>query len=321
MLASGAVTTASETTNPDLWRALKGGGNNFGIVTRITARTFPSTDVWSGFLYMTAGNAPKVLSALHDFIDRANPDNINAAYDGYASGPLVCFTYLQPLGIQAISVNLVYTSPPENKKKWPECWETSGFKQIWRLWSSLKVRTLRDACDEMNTLNPPGRRQAMGTTTIKNDMGTITAAHTAYRDAIAPIKHANIKGMSWTLVLQPILPGWVRKGDSNPLGLENTTEPLVLVSLTVNWAEKSDDEFARKLARQAIEQIEASAAANGTGHPYRYLNYCESWQRPFAGYGEENVRFLQETGRKYDPEGLFQRGCMGGFKLDMVDSE
>lgn len=40
VLASDKVTTASESTNPDLWRALKGGCNSFGIVTRFTARSF-----------------------------------------------------------------------------------------------------------------------------------------------------------------------------------------------------------------------------------------------------------------------------------------
>lgn len=321
MLASGAVTTASESTNPDLWRALKGGSNNFGIVTRFTARAFPTADVWGGLAFMTAGKAPKVLSAMHDFINRANPDNVGAAYDKYASGPMVSFSYIQRLGIKVICTHLIHTKSPENKKGWPECWESSGFKPLRSFWKSFKVRTFSDACAEITRFNPNGTCQAMCTTTIKNDFATIMAAHIAYLDAIPLIKRASIKGMAWRLVLQPILPDWSRKGDPNPLGLENTTEPLVLVSFPISWTEPSDGEFVRKLARQAIEQIDAAAAANRTGHRYRYLNYCAGWQKPFDGYGEENVRFLQETSRKYDPQGLFQRGCVGGFKLGMVHSE
>ncbi len=41
VLASGTITTASATTNSDLWRPLKGGSNNFGVVTRFTFRCFP----------------------------------------------------------------------------------------------------------------------------------------------------------------------------------------------------------------------------------------------------------------------------------------
>lgn len=71
----------------------------------------------------------------------------------------------------------------------------------------------------------------------------------------------------------------------------------------------------RSITREAIEQIDAFALEHGTGHRYRYLNYCAAWQNPFEGYGEENLKFLRSVSKEVDPEGLFQRGCGGGFKL------
>ena len=170
----------------------------------------------------------------------------------------------------------------------------------------------------MNALNPPGRRQVFATTTIKNVFTTLAAVHAVYSDAIALIRQAKIKGMVWTLVLQPLLPDWACKGDLNPLGLNDCTddEPLVIVSFTVNWAEGRDDDFVKTTTRHAVEQIDTIAEAEKTGHRFRYLNYCADWQRPFEGYGEKNWRFLQDVSRRYDPEGLFQRGCVGGFKLE-----
>ena len=285
-------------------------------------RSFPSTKIWSGFLYMPAFHATKVLSAFHEWLNRANPSDPSTAYDNYAAGPIACFSYIQKIRLQAISVNLVYTKSPDNEKEWPACWSTSSFKSLWRLWSTCKVRTLTSATDEMNALNPPGRRQVFATTTIKNDLSTLVATHAAYCDAIASINRVNVKGLLWTLVLQPLLPDWARKGDTNPLGLHDCTDdPLVIVSFTVNWDNYRDDEFVKTTTRRVVEQIDAVAAANKTGHRYRYLNYCAEWQRPFEGYGEENWRFLQGVSRRYDPQGLFQRGCRGGFKLDVMDSE
>ncbi|KAK6597416.1 hypothetical protein H4I95_09687 [Botrytis cinerea] len=92
ILASGSLTTASATQNPDLWRALKAGSNNFGIVTRFTARSFSSIKIWSGVLYVPNSQTSKVISAFHDVVNRVD-------WDHHAAGPLACFTYIQPLGL------------------------------------------------------------------------------------------------------------------------------------------------------------------------------------------------------------------------------
>jgi hypothetical protein len=316
VLADGSIVTASATSHPNLWRALKGGANNFGVVTRFTARAFPSSKIWSGFLYMHSSQAPKVLSSFHEVLNRVITNDEGKPYDEFAAGPIACFTYLQQLGIQAIAVALTHTKTPEDNKRWPSCWQTSSFSRLWRFWSTCGVKSLPEATDEMSVLNPPGRRQEFATTTIKNDQGTLNAVHLAYHDAIAKIRKHDIKKMSWTLVLQPLLADWVRKGDSNVLGLDSCTEePLVNVSFTVNWAQARDDETVQAITRGAIEQIDAFAAEHGTGHRYRYLNYCGPWQSPFNGYGQDNLEFLRQTSWAYDPEGLFQRGCVGGFKL------
>ena len=322
VLASGCVTTASASANPDLWRALKGGSNNFGIVTRFTCRSFPSTKIWSGFLYMPASQTAKVLAAFHEFVNGADSGNHRTTYDNHAAGPMACFSYVEKIGVQLIAVNVVYTKPPEDKKKWPACWEKSRFRSLWRFWSTCKVHTLTSASDEMNALNPPGRRQIFASTTIKNDPATLAATHAAYRDAIASLRHFRVKGLLWTLVMQPLRLDWVRKGDANLLGLDDgTDEVLVIVSFTANWDKRLDDELVKTTTRRTIEQIDAVAAAKGTGHRYRFMNYCAEWQRPFEGYGVENWRFLQSVSKRYDPEGLFQRGCSGGFKLGVVDDK
>ena len=123
------------------------------------------------------------------------------------------------------------------------------------------------------------------------------------------MRAANVKDVVWSLVLQPLLPEWVRKGDANPLGLDDgNDDPLVVVSFTVNWTETQDDEFVNTAIRRAIKEIDAVAAAKKTGHPWRYLNYCGEWQRPFEGYGEENGRFLKGVSRRYDPGGVVPEG-------------
>lgn len=271
---------------------------------------------------MPAFQATKVLAAFHECVQSTGSSDPSITYNEDAAGPIACFSYIQKLGVQAISVNLVYTKTSENEKKWPACWKNSSFGSLGRLWSTCKVRTLTSATDEMNMLNPPGRRQVFATTTIKNDSATLAATHAAYHDAIASLRRVNVKGLVWTLVLQPPLPVWAQKGDPNPLGLHDCThEPLVVVSFTVNWDKRRDDESVKTTTRHTIEQIDAVAVVNNTSHRYRYLNYCAEWQKPFESYGEDSLLFLQEVSRRYDPEGLFQRGCVGGFKLNIVEDK
>ncbi|KAJ5948699.1 FAD binding domain protein [Penicillium verhagenii] len=116
--------------------------------------------------------------------------------------------------------------------------------------------------------------------------------------------------------LQPLLPSWVEKGDSSPIGIsESTNDALVVISFSLRWDRAEDDNLVFNMARDIVARIDAVAKEKGTGHPYRYLNYCASWQRPLEGYGENNLQFITDVSGTYDPDGLFQRGCQGGFKL------
>ncbi|EPE30956.1 FAD-binding protein [Glarea lozoyensis ATCC 20868] len=312
VLADGSIVAASANNNPDLWKAFKGGSNNFGIVTSFALKTFPCGDIWSGFLYYPAFQASKVITAFHETVNKMNNENFS-----HAAGPLTSFSYLPKLNLEVIAVNLVSTEVAENPKRWPPSWRATPFSSLWRYWSTCKARSLTNATAELNALNPPGRRQTFGTLTIRNDLATISTAHALFREAFASLRHVNPKGLLWTIVFQPLFPSWARKGDKNPLGLQDTSEPLVIVSFTVNWDTRLDDIFVKETARVTIEKIESFALANGTNHRFRYLNYCNEWQKPFEGYGEENRQFLKEISRKYDADGLFQKGCLGGFKLDV----
>lgn len=117
VLASGKIVTATALSYPDLWRALKGGSNNFGIVTRFTVRCFPSTQIWSGFMYAPNSQSTKALMALHESAKHADSRICGAAVDTHAAAPIACFAYIQGLGMQAVTVHLAYTKPPEEPKK------------------------------------------------------------------------------------------------------------------------------------------------------------------------------------------------------------
>jgi FAD/FMN-containing dehydrogenase len=75
VLASGAVVTASDESEPDLFWAIRGGGGNFGVVTSFEFGAHEVPRVLSGPVLHTADAAPEVLAFYRDFSTSA-PDEL-----------------------------------------------------------------------------------------------------------------------------------------------------------------------------------------------------------------------------------------------------
>lgn len=105
VLADGSIVVANEEENVDLFRGLRGGTNNFGIVTRIVLKTFKQAQglVWASTIYSP-------LSTIDDQIKIYT--NLTAAdtYDENASF-ITGFGYSSSQNATVIVNDLVYTNP------------------------------------------------------------------------------------------------------------------------------------------------------------------------------------------------------------------
>ncbi|KAF7362248.1 Bifunctional solanapyrone synthase [Mycena venus] len=91
VLPNGTLTTVTAITNPDLFFGLKGGLNNFGIVTRFTFKTYPQTQIWGGLITYTVPTMAAVNKAVADFSATVTDPKaqIFSAYNGVAGVPVV----------------------------------------------------------------------------------------------------------------------------------------------------------------------------------------------------------------------------------------
>src|SRR5579864_1573511 len=72
----GRQVEASQSSNPDLFWAIRGGGGNFGVVTTLEYQLHPVTDVLAGTLMYSAGRITELLEALAKFV-AAEPDEMD----------------------------------------------------------------------------------------------------------------------------------------------------------------------------------------------------------------------------------------------------
>ena len=80
VLSDGRQVGASETSHPELFWALRGGGGNFGVVTSFRYRLHDiGTNVIGGLVIHPFTSAPAVLTFYDDFMKRAPPELVAAA--------------------------------------------------------------------------------------------------------------------------------------------------------------------------------------------------------------------------------------------------
>lgn len=73
------IVNANATENPDLWKALKGGSANFGIVTRFDMQAFDAPLLWGGLVTYPTSTTQQHIEAYVDWTD-----NIENYQDGSA---------------------------------------------------------------------------------------------------------------------------------------------------------------------------------------------------------------------------------------------
>ncbi|KAG7446652.1 FAD-binding domain-containing protein [Guyanagaster necrorhizus] len=97
---NGEIATVTANSDADLFFALKGGLNNFGIVTRFTLRTFPQGQVWGGLITYT-----------QDHLSEVNAVAVKFANDVTDPKAAIITTYNFLLGQPGVSQLLFYDGP------------------------------------------------------------------------------------------------------------------------------------------------------------------------------------------------------------------
>ncbi len=113
--ADGRLVRASDDENEDLFWALRGGGGNFGVVTRFEIQLHDVPSVYGGPIFYPATEAEKVLRFFRDFIAQA-PREL-AAFFAFHEAPPAPFVPEPLVGHKACAIVVAWTGPMEDAEE------------------------------------------------------------------------------------------------------------------------------------------------------------------------------------------------------------
>lgn len=89
ILADASITTASETENSDLFWAIRGAGQDFGVITKFIFKAHPQeNDVFAGIIYLNPDKMPALVKFANDF-DSSNDGNQGLFFGFTSSGKTI----------------------------------------------------------------------------------------------------------------------------------------------------------------------------------------------------------------------------------------
>ncbi|KAL8843930.1 MAG: hypothetical protein Q9176_001625 [Flavoplaca citrina] len=278
VLSTGRIVVASAQQHTDLFKALRGGGNNFGIVTQFILRTFKQGNIWGGFVVHPPNTTTENLQRLEAFntasgngLDRDATNNQVHMYDANGRS-----------GVLNILVN---TRPADSEILLP----FSNLKP--QISNDLRITNLSEIVEE-------------GTHVL--DLAD---------EAFKPLKP--IQGFNAIFSFQAISREVIQHMSSNGgnvLGIDPNRN-IFWLNYGISYSNAADDKLVYSTTRTLFEQVENYTRSTGQHVPFIYMNYALPTQKVIESYGQENVDFLRAVSRKYDPKQVFQRLVPGGFKL------
>ncbi|KAM0134626.1 hypothetical protein ACHAO1_005543 [Botrytis cinerea] len=293
VLPNGTITKV-DSSNPDLFFALKGGLNRFGIVTSIVLNTVPQQNtVYGGIQIYGIDAIPGLINATNTFQQENTDDKaqvILTINGGLVPGAILISFYDGPTRPSAFD-------PFNNVGAIP-------------LISNVESQSFASFAKATPSNLQAGHRGAFHTMmTTSLTVGFMQAVYneSSFYGALA-ILHG---GTFLSYDVEPFTDYGRYATDS---AFPHANSPLPL-NLYFAWTLQSQDAFWRGVMQQSIDHLTEVAKREGifSEDQYAYPNYALSTYGGAQLYGPTNAARLREIQSKYDPNGVML--LAGGFNI------
>ena len=314
VVANGTVVTASEDRNPDLFRALKGGGNNFGIVTSFTAQAYRQGQVHGGVMVFprSRDTDAKMLKAIQDFTVYNDDDKAaviptqERAGGGIVDAWIVFMFYNGP-------------SPPETVFK--------NFTDIKHIVDARKTCSYAELVKTNNWAVLKGQAYVIGTETLPlpEDPSSDLAAtmlpeiHEHWREVSKQVDDA--VGIIASIAYQPFprrIAQVAREKGGDLLDMDDDVDRII-IELNYSFVVKKDYERVGQTLEDTYggmrDRVLAWQEAGQLPDAYAplFMNDAYDEQDYFSRLRPQHAELARSLAEELDPNGLF-RERTGGWK-------
>lgn len=298
--AAGSIMNVNLESYPDLYWALRGGGSNFGIVTRFDYETFPQGDVFAGSILYDHGHKDAAIKA---FATYSNHGDAKAA---------TWFTVAWSKGRKLISALAMYADPN------PDAEVLRPYLAIPAIHSSAKVKSMADMTTELADIQVQDHRQCYMNHTFKFDENFVSWLANMYWKEMDSVEDFYESNQGFCFVFQ-VYPkeaiAMMRRNGGNCLPLREDEAPYLNAMIPSAWLHEKDDHSVMNFANRIFEKAIEEGKRRGLYVEFKYMNYAAESQDVLKGYGKENYDILQAIAKKYDPDQVFQKLMPGYFKF------
>ncbi|TVY29461.1 putative FAD-linked oxidoreductase [Lachnellula hyalina] len=323
VLANSTIVNANEHRNTDLFWALKGGGNQFGIVTKFTLKTYPiGTDgqVWAGTRIYDATKLSAVLNATQHFIEYN--DDPKAAV-------IVTLDIAVDTLVQVAVVFFFYDGET------PQGGVFDEFNALIPTSDQVTTQTYSDFESGNDEYSLYGLRYLYRTTTIPNLPGIngTDLYNTVYSKFVDYVITNDLlfPGFVFSLAYQPLqtlLSAASVASGGDAIQLDPRNGDRVWIDLVISWETAVGDDIAASAAEQITSDIDSYVRTTYAGVPNTryvegnltyeeynplFLNDAMYDQKPAQSYGNNSYERLRAIQKNVDPNGFFPTRT-GGFK-------
>ncbi|KAI1466907.1 FAD-binding domain-containing protein [Daldinia caldariorum] len=296
VLADGSIVTASaDNKYSDLYKGLRGGASNFGIVTSYELYTYPVDDFYVDARAYSLNQTSDFLHAFAKYQEEGQSDPLSSAtVQLLETGPTIL---------------LLYNKPVQQAKAFDAFYSLEPYQPILPAFNGSLLDIMALTGSRFST----GEVRTYGETfTHKADVDLMIELHDIFTEETKNLP--TDASAVWVPNAVPVSVATLGKQyGGNLLGLEEV--PQQWYEWYITWTSPAQDTAIFDVSQRITQRCTEASEAKNLLLPYLFMNTAGKTQKVLEGYGAENVDFIKRIAAKYDPGQVFQNLQNDGFLI------